>query len=143
MCKNRIDWHDSKNNMRQFGHRDAAGGAYARRNRLDVPAGPAHGAHFRDGDVDDIGSGGLRRIAPRTERSDARGNVFYFAEHDAEWADANAAEFPDAGGEVGGCARGAIDDDGLRVRLGGGSSASKAAASPPTPKLICDAARMW
>ena len=123
----RIRWRDG----------DATGRADVWRDWMDVQARPAGGADVCDADVD-YGERGLRRIAQERERGDASGDLFYFAEHDVEWADADFAELFDFGGEaIGRCracgaglARGAMDEV---VTCG------KAAAEP----LDCKTCGVW
>jgi hypothetical protein len=80
---------------------DAAGFALDGRDGIYVPADAAVGVDVRVAGGGGVGGGVVREFAEESYGAGyASGDVFYFADGDFEWADDDAAELFDVGGEV-------------------------------------------
>ncbi len=81
---------------------DDADGANDGRDGVCIPQVAASGIDVCFAGFGGVRDGVLRRFAEESDGAGhAAGDLFYFAHGDFEWADDHAAEFSDAGGEVG------------------------------------------
>ena len=68
---------------------------------MDLPRQSQSGPDVRDTVAGGVGIGGVQQqFAAGAERSDSRRNLHAVADHDVQWTNADAAEFPNADCEL-------------------------------------------